>query len=110
MERYRQEFYDTMHAQPRDVQVSGILGAFYLLLRRFEDHQEDVVYQLLPTGDRFLDIGCGYGFLVLRATAKFEDVYGIDIAPRRIGWAQAKAEQEHPDSSRIHFFVANADG
>jgi 2-polyprenyl-3-methyl-5-hydroxy-6-metoxy-1,4-benzoquinol methylase len=40
----------------------------------------DVAAKLLSPGKRLLDVGCGTGMLGIAARAKFQQVYGIDLA------------------------------
>lgn len=61
-------------------------------------HREQAVYNLLPSGYRFLDVGCGVGNLVLMAKSNFGEVYGVDISKTRIMKAQSKSQNKH-----IHF-------
>ncbi len=55
--------------------------------------RETAVYDYLEQGQRFLDVGCGKGNLVLMASQKFSEVYGIDIASNRIQIAEERAKE-----------------
>lgn len=72
----------------------------------YKKNREQMAFQLLNVGERFLDIGCGQGNLVLQASQKFEEVYGLDSATERIRLAQetSKAKGE----ARIYFQAADA--
>lgn len=44
----------------------------------------------LPTGNKFLDVGCGDGSFAALAKEKFKEVYGIDISEIAIEKAKAR--------------------
>jgi ubiquinone/menaquinone biosynthesis C-methylase UbiE len=75
------------------------------LLKRFELQREDATFRLLDGGDRFIDIGCGEGNLVFRATEKYRIAYGVDIAPSRI--SRAKQYIPEPYKDRVCFQIAD---
>lgn len=76
----------------------NLLSFVYTKLNRFEVHREHAVFNLLPSGYKFLDVGCGEGTLVLMAKSKFKEVYGVDISETRIMKALNKLQNKH-----IHF-------
>jgi len=76
----------------------------YMKLKRYEVHREHAVYNLLPSGYSFLDVGCGEGNLVLMAKSKFEEVYGCDISRTRIMKAQSRSQNKH-----VHFFQCDVE-
>jgi cyclopropane fatty-acyl-phospholipid synthase-like methyltransferase len=54
--------YETYHASQK------IKLAFFLnRLERFSTERQQVVYELLDKGERFLDLGCSFGQLVTMA-------------------------------------------
>jgi len=75
-------FYEDMYAEGRQAKApGGLLGHMFLRLRRLELHRIPASYQLLEPGGRLLDLGCGDGTLIaLARRAKFDAVYGLDIA------------------------------
>jgi SAM-dependent methyltransferase len=58
--------------------------------RRGVNKRVDRALQLLSSGERLLDIGCGTGVLPARARDRFRDVHGVDVAeaPVRIARRQ----------------------
>jgi SAM-dependent methyltransferase len=105
MESRKKKFYESIPEE----NPKGLLGWFFTRLRKFGKPQASVVFDLLPTGKRLLDVGCGYGSLAIRAKGKFEEAHGIDLAANRIKKAKANADQRFPDSKQIHFSVADVD-
>jgi ubiquinone/menaquinone biosynthesis C-methylase UbiE len=72
---------------------------------RFASIHREVVARLEPVrGKRWLDVATGTGGVALRAARAGADVVGIDIAPRMIELARAKA-----GSLPVHFDVGNAE-
>jgi SAM-dependent methyltransferase len=63
------------------------------MARRFADVHDDVVRRLEPgPGLRWLDVATGTGEVALRAARAGADVTGVDIAPRLLEQARAKAD------------------
>ena len=52
----------------------------------------DVAISLLPGGRRLLDVGCGDGQLLRQASAKYQELFGVDIAANRLKTAREKLE------------------
>jgi len=106
----KQRFYEQTYASKKEISLRSKIGFLYKLLRKFESYREDVVYDLLPNGENFLDIGCGDGNLVFRALNKYRFVYGLDIARTRIFRANNKKDKMKQDKkTRIKFSVCDMD-
>jgi ubiquinone/menaquinone biosynthesis C-methylase UbiE len=73
--------------------------------KRFDIHREELALSFLDEGERLLDVGCGNGSLVFKAKVKFNEVYGIDISPSRIGEAKEIALEKNINN--VHFSVCN---
>lgn len=89
--------YEVYHA-PKKNPFTSLLYR----LRMFTLDRQQVTYGLLDPGQRFLDIGCGFGLLVTMAKAKFDEVYGIDFCASDIDRAK-KSIENRVDKGRIHF-------
>lgn len=106
----KQSFYEKTYAFKGEISLRSKIGFLYKLLRKFESYREDVVYNLLPHGENFLDIGCGDGNLVFKALNKYRFVYGLDIARTRIFRANSKKNKMKQDKkARIKFSVCDVD-
>src|SRR5690349_21788045 len=60
---------------------------------------------------RVLDIGCGPGgwfIATAQAYPQIEKLYGIDISPKMIHYAQERAEQQQLSKERAEFLVMDA--
>jgi len=68
-----------------------------LLTRGKLERSYDRLTSSIKKGDRVLDIGCGTGALTLRAAGQGARVKGIDINPRLLEIARARAETGHFD-------------
>jgi len=70
-------FYDAAHAvyEAADGRRDERLG-------RYLDRRLERVAQQAPGRERFLDLGCGSGFLARRASGFFDDVAGCDLSSR----------------------------
>jgi len=91
----QKDFYEAMYAHEAiSVQhsESPMAGRFARLWKRMELDREKAAFRFLDGGEKFLDVGCGQGNLVLLARQKFNEVYGIDIATPRIHRAQEKVK------------------
>lgn len=73
MKKSVKDFYKKMYEMERVVlQPKGLLGWFFTRLRKFERHRTSKTFDLLLSGKKFLDVGCGDGSLVTRAKEKFD--------------------------------------
>src|SRR5262245_13447354 len=59
----------------------------------------------LRPGHRFVEFGCGLGYVARWAAALGADVTGIDLNPEQVAVAQALARDAH--LTNAHFRVAN---
>lgn len=50
----------------------------------------DLAVTLLPGGHRLLDVGCGSGDLLYKASNKYAEIYGVDVADVCVERARAK--------------------
>jgi ubiquinone/menaquinone biosynthesis C-methylase UbiE len=81
----------TMLKQMQSVAWSA--GAFEEVAESIHDMHVALVEALGPQpGERWLDVGCGAGNLAELAAGGGADVTGIDLSPRLIGVAKARAE------------------
>lgn len=71
-------------------------------LSKFACYRTEMAYDLLPAGDKFLDVGCGGGGLVFKAKQKFNEVYGVDIDITKI-----RSRPPAGNMDAIHFVAAN---
>ena len=76
------KFFDVMYKEnqlylPKKSKIKSILN-------RFNTPRDDVAYRLLQPGDRLLDVGCGDGEFLQKASEMFSTLYGLDIAEIRI--------------------------
>ena len=111
MKRISQKFYEnTYHPGYKKKLPKGFLGKLFLILKKFEVYREDAVLDLLPYGNRLLDIGCGEGNLLLNAFSRFKDVYGIDVAKTRLAVAKRKINKlSKHKKTHVYLEFADAD-
>jgi len=75
-------------------------GDYEAIVPHFSSIYDELVARLAPRpGERWLDIACGTGEIALRAARAGAAVSAVDIAPRMIERAQAKADAEGLDIS-----------
>lgn len=99
------ETREQVYNVPYEVYNAPVKGGFSFLfnhLRKFSLDRQQVAYDLLNTGQRFLDIGCGFGQLVVMAKTKFDETYGIDFCTSDIERAR-KSIEDSPDKGKIFF-------
>lgn len=106
--QYKEKFYDQLYSGSHSLPPRGFVGKLYNALRKYEIHRENAVYDLLPSGDKLLDIGCGDGAFALKGLNKFKEVYGIDISSTRIQRALEKAKT-FENRDKTHFFQIDVD-
>ena len=51
--------------------------------------------EYVPKSGKLLELGCGAGDITLWFAEKGYDIYGVDLAPTAIAWAQEKAEERN---------------
>jgi|WetSurMetagenome_2_1015567.scaffolds.fasta_scaffold01171_11 ubiquinone/menaquinone biosynthesis C-methylase UbiE len=79
-----QEFYQHSYSQQKTYR-----SRWHLLNRWLPSASRvDVAISLLPGGKRLLDVGCGNGELLLKASPSYSEVYGFDVATVNIERAQ----------------------
>jgi cyclopropane-fatty-acyl-phospholipid synthase len=61
-------------------------------LRRAQNRKYDRILQRLGTGERVLEIGCGWGGFAERAADSGRDVTGLTISPSQKGYADARLD------------------
>lgn len=93
------EKYDLNKKLEESPNSFSIMYTLFTKLRKFELYRDDAVCELLPNGDKYLDVGCGTGSLLLAGKNKFTELYGTDIANQRF--------IETEDLTNIHFKVSN---
>tara|TARA_Y100000310_G_C20702611_1_gene831356 strand:+ start:954 stop:1562 length:609 start_codon:yes stop_codon:yes gene_type:complete len=64
-------------------------------LKKYELSREDLAFALLSPGRRFLDVGCGRGYLLSKAQNFFDELYGVDILRINIKEAIKNAPNAH---------------
>src|SRR5262245_46460478 len=82
-------------------------GAFEELAESIADVHQALVDVLAPQpGEEFLDVGCGAGNVAALAAGAGAHVTGIDLAPRLIDVAKARAAA---GGLHIHYSVGDAE-
>jgi len=111
MKDARRVFYENTYRKERiQPKPTGILGFLFNKLRHFELHRRDAVFDLLEPGEKFLDLGCGCGSLmVLARRERFSQVYGVDIAKNIIKTARKNFQKEFPKLEGVYFKLADVD-
>jgi cyclopropane fatty-acyl-phospholipid synthase-like methyltransferase len=80
---------------PRMVYTSGFFTDFGQSVEQAQDQKMDLVCQklMLEPGDRMLDIGCGWGTLVMHAAKHYGvDATGITISKNQTAFGNARIE------------------
>ena len=101
-----QQFYERQYGEKKLVSVSSY-PFLRKIFRQFDLHREDLSLSLLDRGMTLLDIGCGNGSLIVKATKKFKEFYGVDISPSRIEEAKKRVTEQFGVSNNFHFSVCN---
>jgi methionine biosynthesis protein MetW len=86
----------------------GLMAYLYKRFSRFNVNRYQVAYDLLPFGDKLLDVGCGDGFFALMARKKFKKCYGVDVSPMRIEEA-IKRTQQFTSEEVFYFYEHDVD-
>lgn len=80
------------------------------LLRKYDWDRYAIAEQLIHPSKKILDIGCGEGYMLFRLKDKFDELYGLDVAPSRLKEAEAKIKESDPSkASKFRFVEGNAD-
>jgi 2-polyprenyl-3-methyl-5-hydroxy-6-metoxy-1,4-benzoquinol methylase len=72
----------------------GLLYSFYTFYRNLTCPIKRI-FQLLPEGNHYIDVGCGYGFISLWTALVFPEanVVGMDVVESRVAFARQLAEE-----------------
>jgi SAM-dependent methyltransferase len=72
----------------------GRLHAFYFFFRNFSCPIRKI-FTLIPAGSRYIDVGCGFGFISHWTALVFPaaQVLGLDLVPSRIAFARELAAE-----------------
>lgn len=76
-----EHFYDDKYDDYHHPAPQTLLEKLYVLLKEFELHRNDAAVQLLSPASSLLDVGAGFGELLMKARQKgFKKLYGIDVS------------------------------
>lgn len=72
----------------------GLLYSFYTFYRNWTCPIKGI-FQLIPEGNHYIDVGCGYGFISIWTALVFpgSSVVGMDVVESRIAFARQLAEE-----------------
>ena len=101
------EFYEKQYGDNRYDTDKLKLPFLSRKLRRFELDRYDLTFENIPGGERVLEIGCGDGELLFKFKSKYQEVWGIEIAPSRIDRIKKKIENEDENNIRVRVGDAN---
>lgn len=79
----------------------------YFMLGPLVKHREQIALDNLPGGDKILDVGCGEGKFLKKASTLYKDCVGIDIVPFRI--AKARKIMGKEGIKNVKFYIKNID-
>ena len=79
----------------------------YFMLGPLVKHREQIALDNLPGGEKILDVGCGEGKLLIKASEKYKMGFGVDIVPFRVKKAKDQAKKRRIDN--LKFYVRNID-
>lgn len=96
------EFYERQYGEEKIVRQTSF-PRLRKLLKRFDPPREKIADELLDSGEKFLDVGCGDGDLLVRVKSKYQEIYGIDISASRIKRVQEKFNGE----PGVNFNISN---
>jgi 2-polyprenyl-3-methyl-5-hydroxy-6-metoxy-1,4-benzoquinol methylase len=84
---------ESLKARLKTTWMSGDYGTF---AKPMEPGALEFLHRLsIPAGARMLDVGCGAGQIAISAARAGVHVTGIDISPKQIEQARARAQAEH---------------
>ena len=79
-------------------------------LKKYDWDRYTATDRLIKSGNRVLDIGCGDSIILRKINRRFEELYGLDVAPSRLQEAEEKVKQIYPsDYSKFNFIEGNGD-
>ncbi len=104
----------TRHTQHPQTNVCPwwLIHSFDNPLRRLLQKPETVLQGLIQSGDRCLDIGCGYGYYTIpmaRSAGASGSVTAADLQPQMLAGVKRRAEKAGL-LSRIHLLLVDASG
>ncbi len=103
---YESQFGDKKLIVQKQLQFFGLRK----ILTRWDINRYDMAYKLAKKGERVLDIGCGNGYMLFRLIDKYNELYGIDIAPSMIKEANETVATKYLNlPNRFYFYEGNLD-
>jgi len=80
------------------------------ILKCWDINRYDMCYKVAEKGEKVLDIGCGDGSMLFRLIDKYDELYGIDIAPSRLTEARKTVAEKYSDlPKKFCFYEGNLD-
>ena len=84
------DFYERMYGKESSSPLKE--SSFSKFKRKLTLDRLEASFRLLERGERFIDLGCGSGILVFKASDKYKSCFGLDIVSSLIDRARKEAK------------------
>ena len=77
-----------------DIEQSGFLGKLRKMLLVFEEERKETAIRNFIKTDKYLDIGCGGGGLLISLNKRYKFGYGVDLSPKVLSAAKRNIKEQ----------------
>lgn len=82
-------------------------GRFYdKFIAPNQDKTFEIIQNIIPSGCKFLDVGCGTGRLAFQISSKCEEIVGVEISLKNLSIAQSKLNELKLENIRFEHIDA----
>lgn len=87
---YIENFYNNKYENYKHPSPSNLFEKMYTIFKKYELHRIDCAVNLLESGKRILDVGVGFGDLLIKVRKQYKNLLGIDVSEEVVNKCKVK--------------------